>query len=315
MGTAAALTAALGATGGALRFMRFAIAHTTRYRYGRAIQLGPHVFRMRPRCDGTQRVLAHRLRVQPRPVGWSDCVDLDGNAVAQTWFDVTTDSLMVIGMFTVETLRTNPYDFLISPEMARLPVGYTADEDYAVARYRRRLAPNDAVDAFAQALRREVDAQTVPFLGTLARRIAERSRPAIRLEGEPHPPAQTLREGTGACRDLTVLFIDCCRAVGLAARFVSGYAGGPTARAQRYLHAWAEVYLPGAGWRGFDPLQGLAAAEQHVAVAASAEPNGAGPIEGALRTGAVESRMETDVRIEELGADATGEHERSRQLE
>jgi transglutaminase-like putative cysteine protease len=142
----------------------------------------------------------------------------------------------------------------------------------------------------------------VPFLSALSRRIAERCRPAIRLQGDPQPPAFTLREGTGACRDLSVLFIDACRAVGLAARFVSGYYGGPSAADRRYLHAWAEVFLPGAGWRGFDPLQGLAVADRHVAVAAGAQPRDAAPITGTLGGGDTPADLEVDLKIESTEA-------------
>lgn len=277
--------------------MRFAVTHSTRYRYTRPVLLGPHVFRVRPRSDGSQRLIDFRVRVQPRPVGWSECVDLDGNAIAHAWFDVLTESLMVISTFTVETLRANPYDFLIDPSAITLPRGPAGEEDLALAAYQRRPEADESVAIFADAVRQEVGAQTVPFLSTLVRRIAERSRPAIRIDGDPQTPAYTLREGTGACRDLAVLFIDCCRAVGLPARFVSGYYGDLTTE-HRYLHAWAEVFLPGAGWRGFDPLQGLAAADQHIAVAANAQPRGAAPIDGSLHSGEASSRMDVDLRID-----------------
>jgi transglutaminase-like putative cysteine protease len=278
--------------------MRFAVTHSTRYRYTRPVLLGPHVFRVRPRSDGSQRLIDFRVRVQPRPVGWSECVDLDGNAIAHAWFDVLTESLTVISTFTVETLRANPYDFLIDPSAVTLPHGPAGEQDLALAAYQRRPEADESVTIFADTVRREVGAQTVPFLGTLVRRIAERSRPTIRLDGDPQTPAYTLREGTGACRDLAVLFIDCCRAVGLPARFVSGYYGGSTEH--RYLHAWAEVFLPGAGWRGFDPLQGLAAADEHIAVAANAQPRGAAPIDGSLHSGEASSRMDVDLRIDAL---------------
>ena len=108
----------------------------------------------------------------------------------------------------------------------------------------------------------------------------------------------TLRLATGACRDLAVLFIDSCRAVGLPARFVSGYHCGQAPANRRYLHAWAEVFLPGAGWRGFDPLQGIAVADQHIAVAASAHPRAAAPISGSLNSAATAAHLEVDLRID-----------------
>ena len=103
---------------------------------------------------------------------------------------------------------------------------------------------------------------------------------------------------TGACRDLTVLFMECCRSLGLAARFVSGYQEGDKGTDRRYMHAWAEVYLPGGGWRGFDPTHGIAVTDRHVAVASGPTPATAAPISGTFRgTGAI-ARMEAALRIE-----------------
>jgi transglutaminase-like putative cysteine protease len=292
--------------------MRFAVIHTTRYRYVRPVLLGPHLFRLRPRSDGTQQVLDFRVRVQPRPKGWSEGLDLDGNAVARAWFDGVTESLTVVSTFGLETLRTNPFDFLLEPAADALPAAADAARDAALAVYRVRVEPDPAVTDFAVALCGEAQRQTVPFLTLLCRRIAERSRPTVRLEGDPQPPAYTLRERTGACRDLAVLFIDACRAVGLAARFVSGYFGGATAVDRRYLHAWAEVYLPGAGWRGFDPLQGLAVADRHIAVAAAAHPRDAAPIDGSLRSGDITASLDVDVQIDG-GATDSGSGQRQHQ--
>lgn len=97
------------------------------------------------------------------------------------------------------------------------------------------------------------------------------------------PPDVVLSQGAGACRDLSVLFLAACRHVGLPARFVSGYHEGPPERGERELHAWAETYLPGGGWRGFDPSLGLAVADRHVAVAAAPDPRGAAPVAGTFR--------------------------------
>ena len=278
--------------------MRIAIIHTTRYRYRQPAVLEPHVIRLRPRADGTQAVLDFRLRVQPRPSGWSECLDLDGNAVAQVRFDGLTETLTIAATSTVETRRANPFDFILDPAAVELPLQPTGALERALQSYRHRSHPDDSVTAFATSVSREANNQTMSFLTTLARRIAERCRPMVRLEGDPLPPRVTLSEGAGACRDLAVLFIDACRAVGIPARFVSGYYGGPIEADRRYLHAWAEVYLPGAGWRGFDPLQGLAVADHHVAVAAGACPADAAPVSGTLRGVSPDATLDVDLQIE-----------------
>jgi transglutaminase-like putative cysteine protease len=171
----------------------------------------------------------------------------------------------------------------------------------ALAPYQQRFHPDESVTAFAKSVQRDANDQTLPFVTALARRIAERSQPTVRLDGDPQSPGLTLSEGVGACRDLAVLFIDACRAVGLAARFVSGYYVGPVDGDRRYLHAWAEVFLPGAGWRGFDPLQGIAVADQHIAVAAAAHPSGAAPISGTLRGVSSVVSPEVELQIEVAG--------------
>lgn len=102
----------------------------------------------------------------------------------------------------------------------------------------------------------------------------------IRKDGAPYPPHQTLAERRGACRDLTLLFMEACRAVGLPARFVSGYGQGWAPRAERYMHAWPEVFVPGGGWRGYDPTVGMAVLERHIAVAAAANYEDAAAISG-----------------------------------
>src|SRR5262245_36771291 len=143
--------------------MYFAVSHTTRYRYPRPVLLGPHLFRLRPRSDGTQQVTGFRIRVLPRPKGWSEYLDLDGNAVVRAWFDGLTESLTVASTFTVETLRTNPFDFLLEPSATTLPPAADAERDGALAPYRLRAEPDAAVTDFAGSLQREAQAETVPF--------------------------------------------------------------------------------------------------------------------------------------------------------
>ena len=110
--------------------------------------------------------------------------------------------------------------------------------------------------------------------------------------------ADTLRCGTGSCRDLTVLFMEVCRSQGLAARFVSGYQAGDPGQQDRELHAWPEVYLPGGGWRGFDPTLGLAVTDQHIAVACSWHPAGAAPVVGTIRGTAAQAAMSFDIQLQ-----------------
>ncbi|MBV9488781.1 MAG: transglutaminase family protein, partial [Verrucomicrobia bacterium] len=133
---------------------------------------------------------------------------------------------------------------------------------------------------------------------TLNGRIHDEFPRIIREEGAPNSPEVTLKLRTGSCRDVAVLFVETCREAGIAARFVSGYQkGDPDREARRYMHAWAEVFLPGGGWRGYDPTHGLATADHHVAVAATRRPRDATPIQGAFQGAGAESKMDAHVTI------------------
>lgn len=277
--------------------MRFLASHSTRFRYSAPVCLEPHVIRLRPRCDSFQRLLRYRLGVTPEPELLSEALDVEGNAVAHAWFSGLTQLLEVTSEFEVETLQINPFDYLVIGDGAgELPFEYSVS-------VRERLAPSlarpdgadPAVDDFMRPILARSGCQPLEFLSALNRAIHEAFSVTVREHGEPLLPAQTLAAGRVACRDLAVLFMDCCRAVGLAARFVSGYQeqGSGT----RFMHAWAEVYLPGGGWRGYDPTQGLAVADRHVAVAAGTSPSDASPIRGSFRGDAEAAPLKAEIRI------------------
>ncbi len=278
--------------------MFFEIAHTTTYTFSRPVFLEPHTFRLRPRCDGSQRLIRADLQIEPRPAGLSESLDVEGNSVAHALFDGLTEALRATSQCEIETLRVNPFDYIIShPSVARLPAEYPDDLRLSMTPYCSRDRSDDGVVRFANSIADEVDRQTLPFLAALNRRVFEMCRVRIREEGEPQTPEETLAHRRGACRDLAVLFMDACRALGLAARFVSGYQAGDPDEERRDLHAWAEVYLPGGGWRGYDPTHGLAVADRHVAVAAGMRPGGAAPITGTFRGTGVSSRMQAEIKI------------------
>jgi transglutaminase-like putative cysteine protease len=266
--------------------VRITVIHRTEYLYPRAVFLEPHAIRLRPREDESQRLAAFTLDIRPAPAGRWQALDQDGNSVTRIWFDGLTASLTLDVRFEVETLRANPFDFLLAPGDADIPVQYPEA-------LRGPLAPYLGVDhhpdvrAFARDLAGESGWRTLDFLTALNRGMWERTRQVIRPEGAPLTPERTLASGEGSCRDNAVLFCAACRAVGIAARFVSGYeVGAAAANGNGDLHAWAEVYLQGGGWRGYDPSRGIAAADTHVPVAAAANPALAAPVTGSYRGGA-----------------------------
>jgi transglutaminase-like putative cysteine protease len=258
------------------------ISHTTTYTYSQPVFLKPHFLRLRPRCDSWQKLHSFSLLVEPEPVQVSHYTDLDGNAIAQIWFQRATEHLKLQVTTQVETYRTNPFDYLLEPWATQLPIDYPSSLLSQLQSYRQsyEMGSDGAIAQLAQELYQDVRGETVPFLTALNLHLYKTCEQIIRETGDCWPAGVTLRQKRGSCRDVTVLFMEVCRAVGLAARFVSGYQEGDPNAEQLDLHAWAEVYLPGGGWRGYDPIQGLVVADRHVALVASALPRYTAPVVG-----------------------------------
>ena len=280
--------------------MRFLVRHATRYDYCQPVFLEPHAFRLRPRSNSWQRVDRFLLRVEPAPAILTETSDSEGNDLARAWFSQTTDSLLVRSEFELETLRENPFDYILVGDAAnRLPLRYSEELRVPLAPYMTPASRAEGpVREFARSVAEWAGGETLPFLAVLNERIFSSYEVVVREKGEPLTPEQTLLSQQAACRDLAALFIEGCRLQGVAARFVSGYGAGDDSADVRYMHAWAEVYLPGGGWRGYDPARGLAVADRHVAVAASATPRLAAPIAGTFRGTGVVSSMEAEIAIQ-----------------
>jgi transglutaminase-like putative cysteine protease len=205
--------------------VRIAIRHRTAYQFDRPVFLEPHVIRLRPRADAAVHLLSAALTIDPAPAVRSDSLDFEGNVVTQAWFDGTVDHLAVESRATVDTGLADPFQFLLDHPKRTLPDPYPVEIGTRLAAYRSApdtVAP--AVRAFAARVAEGVDHRPDRFPAALAARIHGVCLVEIRDVGAPHPAEITLDAARGACRDLAVLFIDCCHAVGLAARFVSGYA-------------------------------------------------------------------------------------------
>lgn len=277
--------------------MHFKIRHHTHYRYSQPVQLSPQRLRFHPRVDGAQRVVDHQLNITPTPLGCNEHLDLEGNRVTQVWFEEETEHFDIEVTMEVETLRRNAFDFILAPEAAILPIDHEHDVICARA-YLERIEPDDAVTAFAAELSLAVNRDTLRFLDDLNRQLFTGFSHMHRDTGAPQSPAFTLQSRRGACRDLAVLFVDCCRAEGIAARFASGYQRGDIQSERRHLHAWPEVYLPGAGWRGFDPTHGEAVADTHVTIAAAAHSRDTMPVSGVFSGEGVSSTLDYTVKIQ-----------------
>lgn len=278
--------------------MRYEIVHTTTYRYSRPVFVEPQIVRLRPRTDAAQRLDAFALTVDPEPDGVSEGLDAWNNDVAWTWFSGEIERLVLRTEVVVETMRPDPFDYIVLPPDADR-VGRPAEPE--LAPFLGAGEPAAELCALAERTRDAAGGGLVAFCGALADTLYREHEIVVRPEGEAWAPERTLAEGRGSCRDLSVLYVACCRALGVPARFVSGYQEGDPGGGERDLHAWAEVYIPGGGWRGYDPTHGLAVADGHVAVAAAPEPAGAAPMSGSFRGTGASATMEATVTIRPAG--------------
>lgn len=265
--------------------MLYHIVHTTDYNYQQSVTLMPHTIRLIPRSDAEQKVHQFSVEIDPKPTGICYNSDLEGNVVLQAWFNEPTNFLQIKVNSQVETLRENPFDYLLEPFALKLPIDYSTSLLTQLSPYLQRDYLGN-IDPIAYQLAQEIlvasDYQTNSFLSKLNQQIYDNCQYLIRETGDPLPAGITWKEKSGSCRDFAVLFMEICRAVGLAARYVSGYQEGDPDQIERDLHAWVEVYLPGAGWRGYDPTHGLAVSDRHIPLVASAFPNYTVPISGSF---------------------------------
>lgn len=271
--------------------MKYLIHHTTRYAYDRPVILSPQTLRLRPRCDVTQELRSFELQVDPLPQQVLENLDLEGNNLLKLYFtDEFTTRFEISVTSRVETFRENPFAYLLETWAVHLPFDYPASLLTQLQPYLSGNSSNfPSIDPLAVELAHDLwhctGGNPVRFLAELNQRIYDNCTHVVREQGDPLPPGTTWKGKQGSCRDVTVLFIEVCRAIGLAARFVSGYQEGDLEQGDRDLHAWAEVYLPGAGWRGYDPTQGLAVSDRHIALVASPTSRHTAPVSGSLKTG------------------------------
>lgn len=279
--------------------MRFLIRHHTRYTYSHSIALGPQLLRFFPRNDSLQNVVNFQMDIEPAPVNFNEYIDLEGNRVRQVWFSGFTDTLDIRVNMTVDTHPRPPMEGFLLPQALSLPIQHNQDYNYAQA-YLQRIAMDDKVTAFAATQSIAANHQTLAFLNQLNRQLHSEFHQIHRHTGAPQAPALTLQTRQGACRDLALLFVDCCRAEGIAARFVSGYQKGNTDSTERHLHAWPEVYLPGVGWSAYDPTHGKPVDNTHVSITAAAHPEDTMPVTGSFDAQGASSGLDYQISIQTM---------------
>ncbi|AFY96010.1 transglutaminase family protein [Chamaesiphon minutus] len=280
----------------------YQIEHVINYAYDRPVTFAPHQLRLYPRSNIHQSVLSCELSLSPTPQKLVATVDLDGNNALVAWFDDNPAThLQIRAHSTVASHLTDPFDYFLEPWATQLPIDYPVSlseqlQPYLAGYLARSLDPIAA--ALAGEIWHTVNGNLLDFLTKLNQQIYHNCNYTLRDTGAALPPGIVWQNRAGSCRDFAVLFIEVCRAVGLAGRFVSGYEVGADTD-ERHLHAWAEIYLPGAGWRGYDPTHGLVVAQHHIAITAAPFPAQTTPVAGKLRTlGAISTTMSYQLTIQ-----------------
>ena len=275
------------------------IQHELHYYYSDAVALSPHTLYLYPRLAAHLNVKSYDLKISPAPSLQAKNLDLEGNVQQMVFFSEKCNRLNISVLVNIETQNFNPFGFVYSPfEASILPFQYPESQQKLLSPYLEKEGITTLIDQTARNLAASVDWNTTKFLTSLNEYIFTQFQYEIRELGLPNSPEITLLERRGSCRDYAVFFIACCRTLGLAARFVSGYHFLDPTQPQ-YLHAWAEVYLPGGGWRGFDPTQNCSATHQHVPLAASAWSEQATPVKGTF-SGKAQSSFEATVSVKEI---------------
>ena len=278
--------------------MTLTIEHELDYQYNNAVFLEPHYLYLHPKRSSLLTLISHEIEITPQPSTIAKNLDSSDNIQYILFFKDTTSTLNIKVQSVVETTEFNPLSFLYHPfESSSLPIKYSDDLEKTLSPYLVKDGITTLIDQTARQLATSVNWNTTSFLTALNAYIHQFSY-EIREDGLPHTPETTLLIRNGSCRDYSVLFMAICRTLGIASRFVSGYYYVETENLNRiqYLHAWVEVYLPGGGWRGFDPTQNCLVSGNHIPVGTSAIPQMVTPISGTFRGSAV-SIFEAKVKI------------------
>jgi uncharacterized protein (DUF2126 family)/transglutaminase-like putative cysteine protease len=282
-----------------------ALHHVTTYTYDRPIRLGPQIVRLRPAPYGRTAVPSYSLKVAPAQHFLNWHLDPNGNWNARLVFPEKISELRIEVDLTAELAARNPFDFFVEEFASAWPFEYPADLRAELAPYLAQDEDADLVDAFIAPLRGETN--TVQFLTAANALIAREIAYGARLEAGVQSPNETLRLRKGSCRDSAWLLVHLLRRLGFAARFVSGYlvqltpdgepVEGPPGPERDFtdLHAWAEAYLPGAGWLGLDSTSGLLCGEGHIPLAAAPHYRSAAPLSGTNEPAEVRFHFEMDV--------------------
>ena len=281
---------------------RYKILHRTYYNFSAEVRLEPHTLRLRPREGHELHIESAVLRITPAAtLRWHR--DVEDNSVATATFDAPARQLAIESEVIIQQFNETPLDFLVADYAMYYPFAHTPEDRVVLSPYLNTAEhpTDDPLAAWIARLWQPGERiQTYALLQRLGSHIHQTLAYRLREEPGVQPAADTLSRGTGSCRDFANLFMEAARRLGLAARFVSGYLHAPpSAIDYGATHAWAEVFMPGAGWKGFDPTIGEIAGTGHIAVAVARLPESVPPIAGSF-VGPPGANLDVGVWVTEL---------------
>ena len=276
-----------------------ALRHVTEYKYDRLIELGPQVVRLRPAPHCRTKVLSYAMRVTPAKhyINWQQ--DPQSNHLARLVFLEPTKVFRVEVDLVAEMAVHNPFDFFLETEAERFPFRYDPILAHELEPFQRKVPLTPEFGEYLRGVKQQIPVggvgpRTIDVIVQINQQLCNDISYLIRMEPGVQTPEQTVEQGSGSCRDTAWLLCQILRHLGMASRFVSGYLiqlkadvkalDGPSGSDCDFtdLHAWCEVYLPGAGWIGLDATSGLMAGEGHIPLACAPDPTSAAPITGGV---------------------------------
>jgi transglutaminase-like putative cysteine protease len=281
---------------------RYKILHRTYYNFSADVRLEPHSLRLRPREGHELRIESSSLKITPpATVRWHR--DVEDNSVAIATFTTPAIQLSIESEVIIQQYNQVPLDFLVAAYATDYPFDYTPEDRIVLAPFIEPSGPSKlapVTEWLMDIWQPGEPIQTYSLLQRLSVRIHQTLSYQLREEPGVQLPAETLTRGTGSCRDFASLFMEAARHLGLASRFVSGYLHAPPSAVDfGSTHAWAEVYLPGAGWKGFDPTLGQIVGPNHIAVAVARLPESVPPVGGSF-VGPPGAELEVGVWVTQL---------------
>jgi transglutaminase-like putative cysteine protease len=284
---------------------RFHLRHATVYRYARPVEFGEHRLMFRPRDSHDLRLVDTALEISPvASVRWVH--DVLGNSIAFASFAEPAAELRFVSTIRLDLYPTGPREIAIEPYARTYPFSYSSDEipDLGRTAERHYPDPEHVVDDWARRFVSDrAPTETIALLETMTRAIREELTYRYRPEEGTQSPIDTLSWRSGSCRDFALLMMEAARSLGFAARFVSGYLARAESTGAGETHAWAQIYLPGAGWVEFDPTNGVVGGDGLIRVAVARDPSGAVPLSGSF-VGAPNDFLGMEVAVEIRAEDA-----------